>query len=41
MTEPDIPEEWLMLLKLVKWTKNGSKTGFFLNLLKRLVQNFY
>ena len=28
MTEPDIPEEWLMLLKLVKWNKNGSNTGF-------------
>ena len=29
VTEPDFTEEWLMLLKLVKWTKNGSKTGFF------------
>ena len=26
--EPDFPEEWLMVLKMVKWTKNGSKTCF-------------
>ena len=28
VTEPDFPEEWLMLLKWVKWTKNGSKKCF-------------
>ena len=26
--EPDFPEEWIMVLKMVKWTKNGSKTCF-------------
>ena len=28
MTEPDFPEESLMLLKFLNWTKNGSETGF-------------
>ena len=26
--EPDFPEEWLMVPKMGKWTKNGSKTCF-------------
>ena len=37
MREPHFPENKLLPPKLGKWTPNGPKTGFFLNLLKNLV----
>ena len=40
VTEPDFLEKNFLSQKLGKWTKNGPKL-FFLNILKKLVINFY
>ena len=39
--EPDFPENIFLPQKSGKWAKNGSKTGFFFNILKDFVNNFY
>ena len=41
MTEPDFPENFFLPPKLGKWVKYELETGYFFNILKNVVINFY